>query len=135
MNADTLYGLRTLHAAAGEPLLNGEAAEDSTVLSDGDEIDFAEDSPAQAAPQETAEESVTEAAPQETAPEKSVTITVNGITAPFPIGDSTPIFLDVAAAFSDYPTELLSHAEVITLNGRIARLDEQIHDGDKIVIE
>ncbi len=46
-----------------------------------------------------------------------------------------PIFLDVAKAFADDPTELLAHAGTITLNGRIARLDEVLHDGDVIVIE
>ncbi len=64
-------------------------------------------------------------------------ITVNGIETEFPArGDGKPpIFLDVAAAFSDDPTELLAHAETITVNGKIARLDEEIHDGDVIIIE
>lgn len=64
-------------------------------------------------------------------------ITVNGIETEFPArGDGKPpIFLDVAAAFSDDPTELLAHAGTITVNGKIARLDEEIHDGDVIVIE
>lgn len=64
-------------------------------------------------------------------------ITVNGIETEFPArGDGKPpIFLDVAAAFSDDPTELLAHAGTITVNGKIARLDEEIHDGDVIIIE
>lgn len=68
---------------------------------------------------------------------KGVRITVNGIEAEFPANaDGTPpIFLDVAATFSDNPTELLTSAATITVNGKIARLDEEIHDGDVIVIE
>lgn len=64
-------------------------------------------------------------------------ITVNGIETEFPARDdgSAPIFLDVAAAFSDDPTELLASATTITVNGKIARLDEEIRDGDVIVIE
>lgn len=64
-------------------------------------------------------------------------ININGIDAEFPLREdgSLPIFLDVAKAFADDPTELLAHARVITLNGRIARLDEILHDGDVIVIE
>lgn len=64
-------------------------------------------------------------------------ITVNGIETEFPARDDgkAPIFLDVAAAFSDDPTELLAHAGTITINGKIARLDEEIHDGDVIIIE
>ena len=64
-------------------------------------------------------------------------ITVNGIEAEFPPREDgkPPIFLDVAAAFSDDPTELLASAKTVTVNGKIARLDEEIHDGDVIVIE
>lgn len=64
-------------------------------------------------------------------------ININGIDAEFPLREdgSLPIFLDVAKAFADDPTELLAHAGVITLNGRIARLDEVLHDGDVIIIE
>lgn len=64
-------------------------------------------------------------------------ITVNGIETEFPsrADGKPPIFLDVAAAFSDDPTELLAHAGTITVNGKIARLDEEIHNGDVIVIE
>lgn len=68
---------------------------------------------------------------------KNPIININGIDAEFPRREdgSLPIFLDVAKAFADNPTELLAHAAVITLNGRIARLDEELHDGDVIVIE
>lgn len=64
-------------------------------------------------------------------------ITVNGIETEFPAREdgNPPIFLDVAAAFSDDPTELLASAKTITVNGKIARLDEEIRDGDIIVIE
>ena len=64
-------------------------------------------------------------------------ININGIDAEFPLREdgSLPIFLDVARAFADDPTELLAHARVITLNGKIARLDEVLHSGDVIVIE
>lgn len=64
-------------------------------------------------------------------------ITVNGIETEFPLREdgNAPIFLDVAAAFSDNPTELLAVSQTITVNGKIARLDEEIHSGDIIVIE
>lgn len=64
-------------------------------------------------------------------------ININGIDAEFPLHEdgSLPIFLDVAKVFADDPTELLAHAAVITLNGKIARLDEELHNGDVIIIE
>lgn len=64
-------------------------------------------------------------------------ITVNGIKSVFPPREDgkQPIFLDVLAVFSDNPTELLSRAKTITVNGKIARLDETIFNGDEIVIE
>lgn len=66
-----------------------------------------------------------------------ITITVNGIKSVFPerTDGNPPIFLDVVAVFSDNPTELLKTADTVTVNGKIARLDEVIHDGDCIVIE
>lgn len=66
-----------------------------------------------------------------------ITITVNDIKSVFPKrADGTlPIFLDVLAVFSDNPTELLKTADVVTINGKIARLDEVINDGDYIIIE
>lgn len=65
------------------------------------------------------------------------TITVNGIKAEFPVRPDgrPPIFLDVVAAFADNPTEMLKNASIISLNGKMARLDEVIHGGDVIVIE
>lgn len=83
-----------------------------------------------------APEKVTEEKP-EAGTKKGVRITVNGIEAEFPAREdgTPPIFLDVAATFSDNPTELLTSAATVTVNGKIARLDEEIHDGDIIVIE
>ncbi len=78
-----------------------------------------------------------EPAPEKASGSANPIININGIDAEFPLREdgSLPIFLDVAKAFADNPTELLAHAAVITLNGRIARLDEELHNGDVIVIE
>lgn len=64
-------------------------------------------------------------------------VVINGVEAEFPLREdgSLPIFLDVAAVFADDPTELLTHAAVVTINGKMARLDEVLHNGDVIVIE
>lgn len=99
----------------GAVLLNGQNAPLDTQLSDGDVI--------------------TRAQTAETA--KTLSITVNGITADFPArADGKPtIFLDVAAAFCDNPTTLLAHSTNVTINGKIARLDEEINSGDVIVID
>ena len=56
-------------------------------------------------------------------------------TLPLPEDGHQPIFLDITSAFSDDPTTLLAHSNIITINGKFARLDEEIHDGDVIVIE
>lgn len=110
--AGTLGALLKSEGVSGAVLLNGEEAAYDTALSEGDEIAYGENDP------------------------EKITITVNGITAPFPTraDGRAPIFLDVAAAFSDDPTVLLSHASEITLNGKVARLDEEIRSGDEIVI-
>ena len=110
--AGTLGALLKSESVSGAVLLNGEEAAYDTALSEGDEIAYGENDP------------------------EKITITVNGITAPFPTraDGRAPIFLDVAAAFSDDPTVLLSHASEITLNGKVARLDEEIRSGDEIVI-
>lgn len=75
--------------------------------------------------------------PQKEAESGNPIVNINGLDAEFPLREdgSLPIFLDVARAFADDPTELLAHARTITLNGRIARLDEVLHNGDVIVIE
>ncbi|MDE7194604.1 MAG: hypothetical protein K2O14_11630, partial [Oscillospiraceae bacterium] len=66
-----------------------------------------------------------------------IAISFNGMECTFPLPEEgrQPIFLDIASAFSDDPTTLLAHSNIITVNGRFARLDEEIHDGDVIVIE
>ena len=81
-----------------------------------------------------------EAAPVEAAPVSETSgpvVVINGVEAEFPLRDdgSLPIFLDVATMFADNPTELLTHAAVVTINGKMARLDEVLHNGDVIVIE
>ncbi|MGN0687297.1 MAG: cell division protein FtsA [Oscillospiraceae bacterium] len=106
-------------------LLNGEQAAPDTLLCDGDVITTAESTQPSAEP----------------SPEKDerdvIHVIFNGEPAKFPIPgkDREPIFLDLLAAFSDNPTALLQHATTTTINGRIARLGEVIHDGDEIVIE
>ena len=66
-----------------------------------------------------------------------IAISFNGMECTFPMPEEgrQPIFLDIASAFSDDPTTLLAHSNIITINGKFARLDEEIHDGDVIVIE
>lgn len=101
-------------------LLNGEEMPPETLLNDGDVITAAEPT-AQPIQQDSS----------------GIAITFNGISSTFPLPDDnhTPIFLDIASAFSDDPTALLSNSSVITVNGKVARLDEEIHNGDVIVIE
>lgn len=102
----------------------------------------------EAAPVEAAaSETMSEAAPVEAAssePAAPITsepsgpvVVINGVEAEFPLREdgSLPIFLDVATMFADNPTELLTHAAVVTINGKMARLDEVLHNGDVIVIE
>ena len=127
--ASTLGALLALHGENGAALINGAAASEDTALSDGDIITRAEtEAPAVlAAP----------AAPEVSEAPAALSITVNGITADFPAHpDGKPtIFLDVAAAFCDDPTALLAGSSSVTINGRIARLDDQIKSGDVIVID
>lgn len=109
--------------SADGALLNGSPAAADTVLSDGDKVTFA----APEAPE------VPEAPEQ---PESGIPITFNGSPAVFPAKPGQPpIFLDILAAFSDDPTGLLSSSATVTINGRLARLDEVIKPGDVIVIE
>ena len=124
---DTLGKLMNLLGIEEKVTLNGEAANGSEVLRSGDIIERAAKIAEETAP-------VEETAVQ---PTENPKITVNGIETQFPLRDDgkAPIFLDVAAAFSDDPTKLLSQAGTITINGKIARLDEEIHNGDVIVIE
>ena len=96
---------------------------------------------AKAEPVETVPaEPAAEAAPVETVPAAETSgpvVVINGVEAEFPLREdgSLPIFLDVATMFADNPTELLTHAAVVTINGKMARLDEVLHNGDVIVIE
>lgn len=130
-------------------LLNGRIAAAYTELSEGDVISFMQ--AGESAPEP---EPVTVAAPaEETAHAEEVKpvpaaqqseddaeeihIIFNGEPAKFPIIDSRrePIFLDLLAAFSENPTALLAHATTTTINGRIARLGDTVHDGDDVIIE
>lgn len=122
-------------------LLNGTPPAPDDMLKSGDVIEYEAPSgrPYErvfvAVPPSSA--AVTNAAPAAHDEPSGPMITVNGIETEFPARDDgkPPIFLDVAAAFSDNPTELLAHSGTITVNGKIARLDEEIHNGDVIVIE
>lgn len=133
---DTLEKLLKALEITDEVTLNGEKADGSEKLKSGDVIEPAKPSfevnRVEEAP--TVPEKTQEKAEE---PRKNPLITVNGIETQFPLREDgrAPIFLDVAAAFSDDPTKLLSRAGTITINGKIARLDEEIHDGDVIVIE
>ncbi len=139
-------------------LLNGEKADENTMLSDGDEISLvrAEQSVAAgvaempAKPVEIPNATETKETPKpviampvekaeaknEEAPEE-IHIIFNGEPAKFPVIDMKrePIFLDLLAAFSDNPTALLSHATTTTINGKVARLNDIVRDGDEIIIE
>lgn len=119
-------------------LLNDSEAAPETLLQSGDIITRADERVSEKTDSTQASVQHDAAAAPEKSPEnENPTITVNGIRAEFPgrADGKPPIFLDVARAFSDDPTALLSHSGTITINGRIARLDEEIHNGDVIVIE
>lgn len=105
-------------------LLNGSAAGPDAVLSDGDSIAVIQ-------PEDAAEEAESPAKGEDGVP-----ITFNGMPAVFPTKPGQqPIFLDILAAFSDDPTTLLANSPNVTINGKLARLDEVIHSGDEIIIE
>lgn len=132
-------------------LLNDAPAEPNMILRSGDVItDANAEAPEETKQLETVPPTV-EAKPEpprvevpKSAPEASAASTsggpvvvINGVEAEFPLREdgSMPIFLDVAKVFADDPTELLTHAAVVTINGKMARLDEVLHNGDVIVIE
>ncbi len=157
------FGLHTLGellSAAGidmPVLLNGEHLPPETKLREGDVITparpknetlFAELSPAAndtapapvPTPPEHSEQAEQPAPPPAPAAEEKaegISISFNGIASTFPPREDgrAPIFLDIAAAFADDPTSLLKSSSIATVNGKVARLDEEIHDGDVIVIE
>lgn len=109
-------------------LLNGSHAEAGQALSDGDEITTQKAEIPSEAPQE--------AAPEPPAEPGGIPIVFNGMPAVFPAkAGQQPIFLDILAAFSDDPTGLLAGSENVTINGKLARLDEVIRPGDEIVID
>ncbi len=109
-------------------LLNGSHAEAGQALSDGDEITTQKAEIPSEAPQE--------AAPEPLAEPDGIPIVFNGMPAVFPAkAGQQPIFLDILAAFSDDPTGLLAGSENVTINGKLARLDEVIRPGDEIVID
>lgn len=132
---DTLGKLLKALEITDEVTLNGEKADGSETLRSGDLIEYAKPS-FEVSRVEEAPTAAVETQPEEPHRANPV-ITVNGIETQFPLREDgrAPIFLDVAAAFSDDPTKLLARAGTITINGKIARLDEEIHDGDVIVIE
>ncbi len=132
---DTLGKLLKALEITDEVTLNGEKADGAETLRSGDIIEYAKPS-FEVSRVEEAPTAAVETQPEEPHRANPV-ITVNGIETQFPLREDgrAPIFLDVAAAFSDDPTKLLARAGTITINGKIARLDEEIHDGDVIVIE
>lgn len=109
-------------------LLNGSHAEAGQALSDGDEITTRK--------AEIPAEALQEAAPEPPAEPDGIPIVFNGMPAVFPAkAGQQPIFLDILAAFSDDPTGLLAGSANVTINGKLARLDEVIRPGDEIVID
>lgn len=141
VETDTLGKLLTMYGIKESVLLNDKHVSPEVLLKSGDIISY-ENSP------DISAENLAGAADRENPAQAERTIsnqpaaegrkiTVNGIEAKFPAREdgNAPIFLDIAAVFSDDPTELLASAKTITVNGKIARLDEEIHDGDVIVIE
>lgn len=130
IEAETVGELLNVHGFSSESvLLNYKPASPEYVLKSGDIISKAEN------PQ-TPEKTENSEKPENEISENP-RITVNGIEAEFPTraDGNPPIFLDIATAFSDDPTTLLASAKTITINGKIARLDEEIHNGDVIIIE
>lgn len=126
VETETVGKLLTTHGITESVLLNYKPAAMESLLKSGDIVSRAE----------TSDEPAPTSAPEEQKP-ANPHITVNGIEAEFPMraDGSPPIFLDIATAFSDNPTALLASAKTITINGKIARLDEEIHNGDVIIIE
>lgn len=142
VNIRTLGELLNAKSLSGEFLVNDETKSGEYVLQSGDVISRNEPvlQTVPSVPEPTAAEATVSAPTEPVAEEAAVTedivITINGIEARFPLKNGKlPIFLDVAAQFAENPTELFKSANVITLNGKMARLDELVHSGDTIVIE
>ena len=144
VETETLGKLLAADGITQSVLLNGKHISPEVILKSGDIISY-ENAPEPAEPvriPETVPPSADNSAnsartASESTARQGVRITVNGIESEFP-GRSDGgqlIFLDIAAVFSDDPTQLLANASTVTVNGKIARLDEEIHDGDVIVIE
>ena len=130
VETETVGKLLTTHGITESVLLNYKPAAMESLLKSGDIVSRTETS------DEPAPTNAPTTAPEEQKP-ANPHITVNGIEAEFPMraDGNPPIFLDIATAFSDNPTALLASAKTITINGKIARLDEEIHNGDVIIIE
>ncbi|MGN1110747.1 MAG: cell division protein FtsA [Oscillospiraceae bacterium] len=142
VNIRTLSELLKAKSLSGEFLVNDEPKSGEYVLQSGDIISRNEPvlQTVPPAPEPKAAEAPvsapTEPVREEAAVPEDIAITINGIEARFPLKNGKlPIFLDVAAQFAENPTELFKSANVITLNGKMARLDEIVHSGDTIVIE
>lgn len=151
VETDTLGKLlKALNITDRRVLLNDASAPLDTQLKSGDVItpenfssapiyEVSNDTEPEPAPQTVPEPPSQSPVQPETVSveDQNTTITINGIETDFPLRSDgkPPIFLDIAAAFSDDPTALLASSDTITINGRIARLDDEIHSGDVIVIE
>lgn len=137
VETETLGKLLAQHNVTESVLLNDKRVSNEVLLQSGDIISAENPIPAEEHIETRETVPPTESEKSEPPKTPGRLITVNGIEAEFPAREdgSAPIFLDVAAAFSDNPTELLASAQTITVNGKIARLDEEIHSGDVIVIE
>lgn len=142
VNIRTLGELLNAKSLSGEFLVNDEPKGGGYVLQSGDIISRNEpvfQTVPPATEPKAAEAPVSapiEPVREEAAVPEDIAITINGIEARFPLKNGKlPIFLDVAAQFAENPTELFKSANVITLNGKMARLDELVHSGDTIVIE
>ena len=141
VNIRTLGELLKVKSLSGEFLVNDEPKGGEYVLKSGDVISRNEPvlQTVPSAPEPVSAETTVPAEPvgeENAAVPEDIAITINGIEAHFPLKNGKlPIFLDVAAQFAENPTELFKSAATITLNGKIARLDELVHSGDIIVIE
>ncbi|MBQ4165723.1 MAG: hypothetical protein IJD85_05310, partial [Oscillospiraceae bacterium] len=119
---------RSKEISPEQALLNGESASSNTALNNGDIITMQK---------QNSEEQLVNVAVSADTESDIIHVIFNGEPAKFPIQNKErePIFLDLLAAFSENPTTLLASAATTTINGKMARLGEVIHDGDEIIIE